>query len=308
MFLIERLNVYEPIAWLLKAIIRHRILFLDFFASEFASPGGVGGAFVQRRATVILHLVNSFLLYGFTLKLLTLRRNIMKQNSNMIYQCDIIGSLVGSAIWAIHPLRTEVIGWPSAQPYTLATMFMLLGIHAHLKLWEHENSTSYQRNKTRFFSLIFFMFGFLSKSAMLPFPSTLVAIALGLSPPVWMIDQKNKRRQRQISPVWVKHWKSAGYELVLPFISFIIGIVATLLANTKGVLKDADVHWLSLYQRIHKAVSYFDISTHSNVYIYICILYNHLPSPLSTSSPSQDAYYVDVWWEDHISFRFTTTL
>ena len=40
--------------------------------------------------------------------------------------------------WSIHPTVSEVIGWPSAQPYALGMVFALLALHLHLLSYDKE--------------------------------------------------------------------------------------------------------------------------------------------------------------------------
>ena len=43
-----------------------------------------------------------------------------------------LGAKIGSVLWAVHPLRVEVVCWLSCQPYLLATAFILLGLLRHV--------------------------------------------------------------------------------------------------------------------------------------------------------------------------------
>jgi hypothetical protein len=134
-----------------------------------------------------------------------------------------------------------------------------------LKLWEESEINSNQYHFShRMVSVVFFVMAFFSKSAVLPFPGTLVALSLVLSPPMWS--------HGKLSKTWVNHWKFSCRQLVVPLIACSLGVVVTVLANTKGTTKDADVHWLHLGQRIHKAVcTLYCVNLHARICHPICM-------------------------------------
>lgn len=60
------------------------------------------------------------------------------------------GSLAATLIWAVHPLRVEVVGWLSCQPYLLATTFSLICIKARLarfRLWRSALSRRHRHRR-----------------------------------------------------------------------------------------------------------------------------------------------------------------
>ncbi|KAF0720812.1 Aste57867_7 [Aphanomyces stellatus] len=113
MFTAIKINVYEPLAWLLKAVV-FSILGMD--------------AYAVRLVTLGLHVCNCILLYFAAMRLLCLLRPSASSTS--------LGCLVGTVIYGVHPLHIEVIGWPSAQPYALALLCTLLCFHCHLRTIE----------------------------------------------------------------------------------------------------------------------------------------------------------------------------
>ena len=114
-----------------------------------------------------------------------------------------LGSLLASAIWAVHPLRAEVIGWPSCQPYALAGTWVLLGAFSYLQwldrvlltpipLEQQGRSGGAALEAKGGFSLlswiglsvplVCYAAAVMSKAAALPFPAMLVAIDFALAP------------------------------------------------------------------------------------------------------------------------------
>ena len=56
-----------------------------------------------------------------------------------------ICSAAAALVYGVHPLRVEVLCWPSCQPYLLATMWSLLSIMAHHRALRATDSDDMQR-------------------------------------------------------------------------------------------------------------------------------------------------------------------
>ncbi|RHY92296.1 hypothetical protein DYB31_015180, partial [Aphanomyces astaci] len=123
MFTTVKINVYEPLSWLLKALV-HSVWGMDPFA--------------VRTVTLVLHWVNCLVLYATSARLL-----------RQLGQPHPLGCFIGTLLYAVHPIHVEVVGWPSAQPYALAMLFTLLCFYTHLHALE---CTS--RHHRRFFSIL----------------------------------------------------------------------------------------------------------------------------------------------------------
>ena len=54
-------------------------------------------------------------------------------NNSLITYIDCIGCMLAACIYGCHPVHAEVIGWASAQPYALASLFFHLSILYYLK-------------------------------------------------------------------------------------------------------------------------------------------------------------------------------
>ena len=111
-------QVYEPLAWLLKALVRHGLIPIPFLHEGTPAGGGLA----QRRATLLFHTLNGMLLYVATYRLLALRRDLQARGRPGSPQATAIsdvalkfGAAAGATLWMCHPLRAEVVGWASAQ-------------------------------------------------------------------------------------------------------------------------------------------------------------------------------------------------
>jgi len=93
---------------------------------------------------ILLHLLNIFLVFRFV-SLLVKEKGI---------------ALVTAALFALHPIHADVVGWVSARSYLLATLFYLLSLIYYI---QYLNSSHKKKSKI-ILSLLFFVFACLSKS------------------------------------------------------------------------------------------------------------------------------------------------
>ncbi|OQR90480.1 hypothetical protein THRCLA_22547, partial [Thraustotheca clavata] len=143
-----KINVYEPLGWLLKAIL------YTIFGLNSQSV---------RVSSCILHWVACGVWY-----------NALNQ---FFYQLHFDakvfpikdlrrGSFYAVLLYAVHPLHVEVIAWPSAQPYALAMFFVSVMFWVHL-----------QRNSV-WLSTVVYICAIMSKSIALFTPLGLVLLDL----------------------------------------------------------------------------------------------------------------------------------
>lgn len=107
------LGVWQPLSWMLA--------------------GALGAAFgVEPRvfhvASLILHAANVVLLYALMLRLV----RIASPGAAASPQRLAAAAALATALFAVHPLRVEVVTWATCQPYALCALFYLLTIHAYL--------------------------------------------------------------------------------------------------------------------------------------------------------------------------------
>ena len=174
----SRINVWEPGSHLLKNAV--------------FSFGG--GAWAQRCMTWIFHTASSVCLYFFSKKALTLYENDIDHGSKCVNDCnsdydsdsdsdhdsngrDVRGAhsevndmcmprstacFIGAAVWLVHPLHSEVIGWASAQPYAPAVFLGMCSLFTYLSYFEQRTHTLMLQ------SILLFGCGLLFKTVILP--------------------------------------------------------------------------------------------------------------------------------------------
>ena len=109
-----RLGVYQPLAWLLFEL-QYVIWKLD--------PRG------YHLSSLILHAVNTVVLYVLALTLL-----VRCQPDSLVrspWSCY-LGTGIATVLFAVHPLRVEVVAWASCQPYLSCALFSMLAVLAYL--------------------------------------------------------------------------------------------------------------------------------------------------------------------------------
>ncbi len=138
------LGVYQPLSWLQ-------------FSLEYAlfdlNPMG------YHLVSLAWHGLNSVLLY-----LLFLRLKVV----------DSIALLI-TLLFAIHPLRTEVVAWLSCQPYLPSIFFSILSLHCHLF------SLELPQKRWKILALTCFLIALLFKSIAITLPFLMLFIELHLN-------------------------------------------------------------------------------------------------------------------------------
>src|SRR5262249_51097749 len=109
------LTTFQPLSW----------WFIDLQVLLFG-PGPVGIHLVN----LLFHALNGVLLYFVTLVVL---RRIMPE---IDVRALAASAGLATAVFALHPLRAEVVGWASAQPYLPCTCLTLLTILAYLRAFD----------------------------------------------------------------------------------------------------------------------------------------------------------------------------
>ena len=123
-------------------------------------------------------------------------------------------SALAVALFAVHPLRVEVVAWVSCQPYLLCTFFLLVAVMAYLRSCTRGAT---HRRTSLALSVAAFTAALLSKAPAIVLPLILIVIdvyplrRLGGSLPSWFSAEARQ--------VW---WEK------LPFLvlSFIFGFIA----------------------------------------------------------------------------------
>jgi tetratricopeptide (TPR) repeat protein len=113
------LAVYEPLAWFLKAI-------------EHAAFGLSARGF--HLVTLALHVLSALLLLDIARRLV--RRGWTDARPQQVETAAVSAAL----LFAVHPLRVEVVAWASGQSYALAGLFFLASLTAYLRYAETERA------------------------------------------------------------------------------------------------------------------------------------------------------------------------
>lgn len=147
------IGVYEPLSWIVKCI-------------EAQVFGLTPRAF--HATSLAMHL-------GTALLLLLLARRVLARALPAAPAASILaGATVAAALWAVHPLRTEVVAWASGQSYAQAGLFSVAAALAYARRCEAPSGGA----GWLVASILLYGCAVLSKSAAVMLPAALVALDL----------------------------------------------------------------------------------------------------------------------------------
>jgi|GEM_PF-4500189 len=136
---------------------------------------------------VILHLVNSVLLFIFLLMLLSNASFSPSQNTSQeqLRREDIIllAAFMGTLFWSLHPHRAESVAWISSRKDVLCGFWYLLGHIIYLKALvsqDREGCFVPISWKTFVFVLVAFIFAFMAKPTAIVYAGTLLLMEYGI--------------------------------------------------------------------------------------------------------------------------------
>ncbi len=121
---------------------------LDFHLFKFAAPG-------YHLHNLLLHVVNSFLVYVFFF-------NLLKKNVNV--------AVTIALVFALHPMHVESVAWVSERKDLLYTAYFFLSLIAYVSYLKKN------RMALLLLSLLFFIFSLLSKAQAVTLPLILFLI------------------------------------------------------------------------------------------------------------------------------------
>jgi protein O-mannosyl-transferase len=147
------LGVYQPLAWLL-------------FSAEFAVWGLQPWGY--HLVSVLWHVVNTCLFFGLTVELLARACPDLGASDRSF------GAACAAAMFAVHPLRVEVVAWISCQPNLPCAGFCLLCLHAYLRPTNERRSG--RRAGWLALAWVFCLAAVLSKPAAVTLPLVLVIL------------------------------------------------------------------------------------------------------------------------------------
>jgi Flp pilus assembly protein TadD len=109
------IGVYQPLAWMLLGA-EYLVFGLQPWGYHLAS--------------VVLHVLDTVVLFVLTVCLLVrCRPDLARQEPRAV----VLGAALAVALFAVHPLRTEVVAWASCQPYLPCALFAMLAVLAYLR-------------------------------------------------------------------------------------------------------------------------------------------------------------------------------
>src|SRR5262249_31530433 len=109
------IGVYQPLAWMLLGV-QSALWDLD--------PAG------YHAVSLALHALNAVVL---CLLITAILRRAQPERAAQSPCTLWIAAALASALFALHPLRTEVVAWASCQPYLPCVLFCLLSVLAYLR-------------------------------------------------------------------------------------------------------------------------------------------------------------------------------
>ena len=116
------IGVYQPLAWML-ILLEHAIWALH--------PGGYHGM------SLALHGAVAVALFVVTRKIL---QRALPEASRERPDSLLIAAGLATALFCVHPLRTEAVVWLSAQPYLPSVLCMIAGVGAYLESQEPQRA------------------------------------------------------------------------------------------------------------------------------------------------------------------------
>lgn len=99
------------------------------FAINYYLAGGTSDAYGYKITNLAIHIVNTFLIYCFTL--LLIRRQAGRPGATMPIAPERIAILV-AALWALHPLHLTTVLYVVQRMASLATLFVLAGLIVYI--------------------------------------------------------------------------------------------------------------------------------------------------------------------------------
>jgi tetratricopeptide (TPR) repeat protein len=135
------------------ALNYHPITMASLWLTAFLFGGGDATPFII--VNVILHTINTLLIYKFTTQL--------TRNNQLV-------SLLVALLWGVHPMHVESVIWVSERKDVLYTMFFFLSCIQYVKYLEKNE------RKNLIFCLIFFILSCLSKAMAVVLPLVLLLI------------------------------------------------------------------------------------------------------------------------------------
>lgn len=222
---------YTPLSWIVWAL-----LFRGFGLNPMAF----------HLEALVVHLLNTCLVYLLVRAILFRWQNVQPRAPTPAFALQLsLAAGLGTALWALHPLRVEVVAWATQVRFAEATLFMLLAILAYFRATDQ---TPDQHSLLR--SKWFWAAVCASMSSVLFYP-----VGIGLPLILLLLDVLPLRRIDPQNFNW-KSWLRLGLEkipfLIVPIFVAIMTILGRI--NVSGFWhKPATLADFSITARIMQA-------------------------------------------------------
>ena len=154
------LGVYQPLAWML--------LELEYVLAGL-NPRGYHLVSIGLHAAVAVAL--------FALIVAILRRCGWPANQDARREIHLqVAAALAAAVFAVHPLRVEVVAWASCQPYLPCALLSILTILAYFRTHNQPAADGVRRRAWMMVTLALFTAALLSKAVAVTLPFVLLAI------------------------------------------------------------------------------------------------------------------------------------
>jgi protein O-mannosyl-transferase len=117
-----KLGVYQPLGWML--------LELEYVLFGLKRRG-------YHLTSLVLHSVVAVVLYTLIARVLS---RVLCPSTAGQHAAVSVGSSLAAVLFAVHPLRVEVVAWASCQPYLPCALFSLLAVIAYLRAFGAQES------------------------------------------------------------------------------------------------------------------------------------------------------------------------
>lgn len=152
---IDYMRRYVPLVWLNWAVLHHFFGYNPFFFHLQA---------------LLLHALNAALVFWIVRRVM--RAAFKPSAPGSLDRCAAIGAL----LWALHPLRAEVVAWATGELYPQSTFFLLASLLCYLR-WAEKTASPTSRSRSLFwFSLLLFTFSLLTYPIALAFVGALLIL------------------------------------------------------------------------------------------------------------------------------------
>jgi hypothetical protein len=150
------IGVYQPVAWMLLEVQ---------YLCTGLNPYG------YHLASAFMHGLNTAVLFYLALALIRRCRPDLEEVNRVRF---LVMTAVSVALFAVHPMRTEVVAWASSQPYLPCAFFAMLSVLAYLRA--NPEGSGPVRSRWLLITFVLYAAAVLSKAAAIPLPAVFLVL------------------------------------------------------------------------------------------------------------------------------------